>query len=97
MQTKNKLVDPQDGVESDGASPELAALGAEFLARAEFPPLDTGVSAPPRVKINISIFKMRLNRMPMIKTLKRRQDEDKNCGSVQVASNSHCMKPKLVS
>ena len=70
MQTKNKLVDPQDGVEGDGASPELSALGAEFPARAEFPPLDTGVSAPPQVKINISIFKMRLNRMLMIKTLK---------------------------
>ena len=26
-----------------------------------------------------------------------RQDEDKNCGSVQEASNSHSMKPKLVS
>jgi len=97
VQTKNKLVDPQNSVEGDGASPELSALGAEFPARAEFPPLDTGVSAPPWVKINISIFKMRLNRMLMIKTLKWRQDEDKNCGLVQVASDSHCMKPKLVS
>ena len=70
MLTKNKLVDPQDGVGRDNDAPELPALGAEFPARAEFLPLDTGVSAPPRVKINISIFKMRLNRMLMIKTLK---------------------------
>ena len=69
MLTKNKLVDPQDGVGRDSVAPELPALGAEFPARAEFPPLDTGVSAPPRVKINISIFKMRLNRTLMIKTL----------------------------
>ena len=69
MLTKNKLVDPQDGVGRDSVAPELPALGAEFLARADFPPLDTGVSAPPQVKINISIFKMRLNRTLMIKTL----------------------------
>ena len=69
MLTKNKLVDPQVSVGRDSDTPELPALGAEFPARAEFPPLDTGVSAPPRVKINISIFKMRLNRTLMIKTL----------------------------
>ena len=46
MLTKNKLVDPQDYVGSNGASPELSALGADDPARAEFPPLDTGVSAP---------------------------------------------------
>ena len=70
MLTKNKLVDPQDGVGRDSVAPELPALGAEFPAKAEFPPLDTGVSAPPRVKINISIKMMRLNLMPMINTLK---------------------------
>ena len=70
MLTKNKLVDPQDGVGRDSDAPELPALGAEFPARAEFPPLDIGVSAPPRVKINISIKIMRLNLTPMIKTLK---------------------------
>ena len=63
MLTKNKLVDPQDCVGSNGASPELSALGADDPARAEFPPLDTGVSAPPGVKIDISIFGMRLNLM----------------------------------
>ena len=47
MLTKNKLVDPQDGVGRDNDAPELPALGAKFLARVEFPPLETGVSAPP--------------------------------------------------
>ena len=47
MQTKNKLVDPRVGVESDGASPELSALGAEFPARAEFPPWTPESPSPP--------------------------------------------------
>ena len=63
MLTKKKLVDPQDYVGSNGSSPVLSALGADDPARAEFPPLDTGVSAPPGVKIDISIFGMRLNLM----------------------------------
>ena len=70
MLTKNKLVDPQDGVRRNGVTPGLLALGAEEPARTEFPPLDTGVSAQPRVKINISIKMMRLNLKLVIKTLK---------------------------
>ena len=58
--------------------------------------MDTGVSAPPRVKINLSIIMMRLNRMPMIKTPNEGQDEDENRDNCQVASNSHSMKPTLV-
>ena len=46
MQTKNKLVDPRVGVGRNGASSGLPALGSEFPARAKFPPLDTGDSAP---------------------------------------------------
>ena len=46
MPTKDKLVDPQDCVWSNGTSPGLYAFGTELAARAEFPPLDTGVSAP---------------------------------------------------
>jgi len=58
--------------------------------------MDTGVSVPPRVKINLSIIMMRLNRMLMIKTHNEGQDEDKNRDYCQVASNSHSMKSTLV-
>ena len=58
--------------------------------------MDTGVSVPPRVKINLSIIMMRLNRMLMIKTHNEGHDEDKNRDYYQVASNSYSMKPTLV-
>ena len=58
--------------------------------------MDTGVSVPPRVKINLSIIMMRLNRMLMIKTHNNGQDEDKNRDYCQGASNSYSMKPTLV-
>ena len=96
MPTKDKLVDPQECVWSNGTLPRLYAFGAELAARAEFPPLDTGVSAPPGVKIDISIFGMRLNLMIKIWTPFICQDGDKNCDYVKVASNSYSMKPALV-
>ena len=58
--------------------------------------MDTGVSVPPRVKINLSIIMMRLNRMLMIKTHNEGHDEDENRDYCQVASNSYSMKPTLV-
>ena len=58
--------------------------------------MDTGVSVPPRVKINLSIIMMRLNRMLMIKTHNEGHDEDKNRDYCQVASNSYPMKSTLV-
>ena len=44
-------------------------LGQSFRPGRSFRPWTPEIPLPPRVKINISIFKMTLNRMPMIKTL----------------------------
>ena len=51
---------------------------------------------PPGVKIDISIFEMRLNLMIKIWTPFVCQDRDKNCDYVKEASNSYSMKPTLV-
>ena len=96
MLTKNKLVDPQDCVKSNGASPGLSALGAELVARAEFPPLDTGVSAHLESRSTSPSLVMRLNLMIKIWTPFICQDGDKNCDYVKEASNSYSMKPALV-